>query len=141
MACFRIILSFLEKFKYAEERNTLIKELLKSKSSFTLNSIAYTSFMQLQGARYPAVTPNVTNDTLEYPEGTALEFLRQGLLTYNTYVSALQLSPSLTPSMASFQPTSTSSQGRRFYQGQVGFFVCLFFHSFIHSFIHSMISR
>ena len=133
---FRTILSFLVKFKYTEERNTLIQELLKSKTSLTLSSIAYTSFMQLQGSRFPAITPNVTNDTLEYPEGTSLEFIRQGLLTYNTYISALQLSPSLTPSMALFQPTSTTSSphSRRFYQGQVGYldsFILSFFHSFI----------
>lgn len=104
---------------YRKERKLWVDQLIKSKNIISLSCLSWRSVLVLSGARFPA-----TGDTLEYPSGTDLEIFRQGLLTFNTYVSALQVSPLFTPSLSSFQTPSTNHQTgyRVFFLGQVSLF-------------------
>ena len=111
---------------YHKERKQFIEQLLKSRNSFTLSCLGWITVLQLSGAIYPSPV-----DQLEYPSGTELEIYRQGLLTFNTYVSALQISPLFTPSLSTFQPPSTNHQTgyRVFYLGQVILYFSLIINS------------
>lgn len=98
------------------ERKLLQRKLQHVRDNYASEYFGWQTFLSLQGARLPE-----GGDSLEYPVGTSLEFLRQGLLTYNTYVSTLTLPASCTPAFAPTQAESTSGPGRirRFYVGQV----------------------
>ena len=89
-----------------------MEQLIKQNGEISLNWIAWNSFITLQGARFPSA-----NDSFDYPVCTDLEIFRQGLLTYNTYISALKVSSEYIPSSSSLRPSATTSP-RHFYQGQ-----------------------
>ncbi len=84
------------KYCYVSERERLVKSLQDSVHLLHLSDIGWMRSLSLSGARIPA-----GGDHLDYPSGTVLEPLRQSLLTYNTFVSALQLPDASTPSLAS----------------------------------------
>ena len=77
--------------------------------------------LRREGARLPE-----SDDSLYYPTGAALESLRQGVMTYNTYISALQLPASIRPSeitvwsegTTSTTSTTSTAGNRRFFLGQ-----------------------
>jgi hypothetical protein len=88
-------------------------------NSLTLSSLGWYQFLGLEGARVPEPP-----DTLDYPQGASLEYLRQGLLTYNTYISVLSIPESFRPPRIEIPNMnnilSSSGVGRReFYVGQV----------------------
>ena len=97
-----------------EERNRLVSSI-ESTSSTLSYSLSWQRFLTLEGARLP-----YEGDSLHYPPGTTLESLRQGLLTFNTYVSTLRLPTDYRP-----EPVEVWSEGsisplgsRRFFVGQ-----------------------
>lgn len=83
------------KYSYVSERERLISRLQESSRLSTLTDIGWTRVLSLSGARLP-----LGGDQLSYPPGAVLEPLRQGLLTYNTYVSALDLPVTSIPELA-----------------------------------------
>lgn len=83
-----------------EERNRLVSSI-ESTSSTLSYSLSWQRFLTLEGARLP-----YEGDSLHYPPGTTLESLRQGLLTFNTYVSTLRLPTDYRP-----EPVEVWSEG------------------------------
>lgn len=102
--------------KYESERKQLIDRIAGARTSQPMVLPIWSSILQLHGARYPDKI-----DNFDYPENTRLETFRQGLLTFNTYVSVLQVSPLFTPSLSTVHVSSTDSKPgyRCFFLGQV----------------------
>ena len=98
-----------------EEREQFVSALESIRREPSLASLGWEQVVSQQGARLPAV-----GDSLRYPAGTALESLRQGLLTYNTYVSTLCFPAGMGPEAVDVWTESTESSGgsRRFFVGQ-----------------------
>ena len=103
----------LEQYHYVEERNRLVSGIESILSQPTTLSLDWQQLVTLQGARVP-----VAPDTLHFPSGTLFEPLRQGLLTFNTYVSALRLPVDQRP-----DPIPVWTEGTRENPGDRRFFV------------------
>ena len=80
-----------------------------------INALCWQLLLRREGARLPE-----SDDSLLYPTGAALESLRQGVMTYNTYISALQLPASIRPSEINVwsEGTTSTTGNRRFFLGQ-----------------------
>ena len=74
------------------ERERMVTRLQESARLSTLTDVGWNRVMGLSGGRLP-----MGGDQLSYPSGAVLEPLRQSLLTYNTYVSALDLPTTSVP--------------------------------------------
>ena len=109
-----LFLIFLALYPPLEERNRLVSSI-ESPSTNLTSSLSWQRFLTLEGARLPC-----EGDSLHYPPGTTLESLRQGLLTFNTYVSTLRLPSEYRPhSIDVWSEGTVSVTGtRRFFVGQ-----------------------
>lgn len=98
------------------ERKLFQRRLQRAVDNYGGDIFTWQAMLTLQGARFPEA-----GDTFTYPVGSSLEFLRQGLLTCNTYISALTLPASSIPSFVPTSAVSTTAPppNRRFYVGQV----------------------
>ena len=107
---------WLVKYSYVSEREHMISRLQESVHLSTLTDVGWSRMMSLSGARLPD-----GGDQLSYPAGTVLEPLRQGLLTYNTYVSALDLPAASVPAMShvSVEGNARHENDRVWYVGEV----------------------
>ena len=95
----------------------MVTRLQESARLSTLTDVGWNRVMGLSGGRLP-----MGGDQLSYPSGAVLEPLRQGLLTYNTYVSALDLPTASVPRMAdvSVEGSVRHENDRVWYVGEVG---------------------
>ena len=98
------------------ERKIFQRRLQRAVDNYGGDIFSWQAMLTLQGARFPEA-----GDSFNYPVASSLEFIRQGLLTYNTYISALTLPPSSIPALAPTTAISTTAPppSRRFYVGQV----------------------
>lgn len=105
-----------DSFSYETERKLFQRRLQRAIDNYGGDIFSWQAMLTLQGARFPEA-----GDTFTYPVASSLEFLRQGLLTYNTYVSALTIPESSIPAFAPTTAVSTTAPrpNRRFYLGQV----------------------
>ena len=112
------IIHYLASFSYEQERRIMVNLIEQSVRSLSLDSVSWRQFLSLSGARLPG-----GGDSLTYPPGTSLEYLRQSLLTYNTYISTLSLAPEDRPCFAPVGGDHSNSPDgiRFFYVGQVIF--------------------
>ena len=99
------------------ERERMVTRLQESAQLSTLTDVGWNRVMGLSGGRLP-----MGGDQLSYPSGAVLEPLRQSLLTYNTYVSALDLPTASVPRMAdvSVEGSVRHENDRVWYVGEVG---------------------
>lgn len=97
-----------------EERNRFVSSIESISTNLNL-SMSWQRLISLEGARLP-----IGDDSLHYPPGTTLESLRQGLLTFNTYVSTLRLPAEYRPEPIRVWTEGTNSPpgSRRFFVGQ-----------------------
>lgn len=95
----------------------MVTRLQESARLSTLTDVGWNRVMGLSGGRLP-----MEGDQLSYPSGAVLEPLRQSLLTYNTYVSALDLPTTSVPRMAdvSVEGSVRHENDRVWYVGEVG---------------------
>lgn len=108
-----LLLYSIELYAYTEERNRLVAGIESILSQPTTLSLDWHQLVSIEGARVPAAP-----DTLHFPSGTLLEPLRQGLLTFNTYVSALHLPADQRP-----DPIDVWTEGTKGNPGDRRFFV------------------
>lgn len=110
-----LVYLYVALYSYLTERALAVSAIERANTRQDLTSFGWKHIVQHAGARYPA-----QDDSFHYPTGAALESLRQGVMTYNTYVSALQLPASIRPSEVEVWSQSTASApgSRRFFLGQ-----------------------
>ena len=115
-----------DSFSYEVERNLFQRRLQRALDNYGGDIFSWQAMLTLQGARFPEA-----GDTFTYPVASSLEFLRQGLLTCNTYISALTLPESSIPSFAPTSAVSTTAPrpNRRFYLGQVMMIMMMMTHA------------